>query len=96
MDNDELELTELEQAEWVARRWSDLSSVPSSYVEARLLARVFLAQQARLAEVERERDALAKREIGVDPEFAKAYEREKTRRIAAERETGRQHKENAE
>ena len=46
--------TELQQAERVARRWSDW---PSSYVEARLLSRVFLAQQARLAEVERERDA---------------------------------------
>lgn len=56
-NNDELELTELQQAERVARRWSDLSSVPSSYAEARLLARVFLAQQARLAKVERELDA---------------------------------------
>lgn len=46
--------TELQQAERVAREFLDS---PWALFRTRLLARVFRAQQARLAEVERERDA---------------------------------------
>lgn len=46
--------TELQQAERIARGWVD------SLTPVGDLARVFLAQQARLAEVERERDRLAR------------------------------------
>ena len=46
--------TELQQAERFAREFLDS---PWALFRTRLLARVFLAQQARLAEVERERDA---------------------------------------
>ena len=44
--------TELQQAERTAKAWLKWPAVP----EVATLARVFLAQQARLAEVERERD----------------------------------------
>ena len=46
--------TELQEAERFAREFLDS---PWALFRTRLLARVFLAQQARLAEVERERDA---------------------------------------
>ena len=46
--------TELQQAERVAR---ELLFLDSPWARTRLLSRVFLVQQARLAEVERERDA---------------------------------------
>lgn len=55
--------TELQQAERTAKAWLEWPAVP----EVATLARVFLAQQARLAEVERERDRLF--EMGRKMEF---------------------------
>ena len=80
-NNDELELTELEQAESIARHV--MKNQFAFVADVVAVCRVFLTQQARLAEVERERDAWK------DGKFAAVQRAEAAERKATELERER-------